>query len=167
MSESYYMSTHFESSSSDGILLECSQLDCGYSGTRKHIQTTSTSTYIKRYCQIRTYVYQKQENRLHVGISQFSLTKRDQLCGFCLKWFTLISPYFSSSSTQMLSPLPPIIPDSASACLHLLWVCKKTRMKCLHLDCSHATHPPVLLFAGHVHHWTQLPNRLNSSQLKK
>ncbi|KAG7227818.1 hypothetical protein INR49_013612 [Caranx melampygus] len=32
----------------DGVLLKRSQLDCGYFGTRRHIQTPSASTYIKR-----------------------------------------------------------------------------------------------------------------------
>lgn len=37
---------------SDGVLLKCSELDCRYFGTGQHVQTSSSSTHIKRCVRI-------------------------------------------------------------------------------------------------------------------
>lgn len=77
--------------SSDGVLLKCSELDCRYFGTGQHVQTSSSSTHIKRCvwipntCVFNSFIWPK---------------------------LTLLE-LFASSSTQMLSRLPPVLEQAS------------------------------------------------------
>lgn len=77
--------------SSDGVLLKCSELDCRYFGTGQHVQTSSSSTHIKRCvwipnaCVFNSFIWPK------------------------LPLLELFAP----SSPQMLSRLPPVLEQAS------------------------------------------------------
>lgn len=78
-------------SSSDGVLLKCSQLDCGYFGTRQHLQTSTAATNIKRYFQKVT----KPENACFFTLFFFFFLETRQSCNFtcCIHWARLTSSF--------------------------------------------------------------------------
>lgn len=133
----------FWSSFSDGVLLKCSQLDRGHFGTRQHVQTSSASTYIKRYFQVQTHVGMSHSSKfvwlLYVTVFclLFFFTDAFPSSSNCA-WFSLGDAFTCSRSVKDKNELPLLwlLPCQTPTCLTVWQPCSSNSFNCSQLKKS-------------------------------